>query len=206
VARLTRRAALVALGAGGVLGVGYALRALFESPTPGAAPAGPEEASGGGMGSGSGMMGPDSGSGMMGSGSSMMGSATGADMSTYMDMFNRHTQLRRVVEEIPGGVRTTTESDFPDLVAQLQAHVSSMYSHLEQRAEVTCMSQSLPTLFRHAADYRRQISFTPRGVVAEETSSDPEITRAIRAHATEVTGFVREGMPAMMNQMMRAGR
>jgi hypothetical protein len=207
VARLTRRAALAALGAGGVLGAGYALRALFERSTPDAAPAGPDEASGGGMaGSGSGMMGPDSGSGMMGSGSSMMGSATGADMSTYMDMFNRHTQLRRVVEEIPGGVRTTTESDFPDLVAQLQAHVSSMYSHLEQRAEVTCMSQSLPTLFRHAADYRRQISFTPRGVVAEETSSDPEITRAIRAHATEVTGFVREGMPAMMNQMMRAGR
>jgi len=198
VARVTRRAALVALGAGGVLGAGYALRALFESPTPDAAPAGPDEAAGGGM--------AGSGSGMMGSGSSMMGSATGADMTTYMDMFNRHTQLRRVVEEIPGGVRTTTESDFPDLVAQLQAHVSSMYSHLEQGAEVTCMSQSLPTLFRHAGDYRRQISFTSKGVVAEETSSDPDITRAIRAHAVEVTGFVREGMPAMMNQMMRTGR
>jgi len=195
---VTRRAALVALGAGGVLGAGYALRALFESPTPDAAPAGPDEAAGGGM--------AGSGSGMMGSGSSMMGSATGADMTTYMDMFNRHTQLRRVVEEIPGGVRTTTESDFPDLVAQLQAHVSSMYSHLEQGAEVTCMSQSLPTLFRHAGDYRRQISFTSKGVVAEETSSDPDITRAIRAHAVEVTGFVREGMPAMMNQMMRTGR
>jgi len=195
---VTRRAALVALGAGGVLGAGYALRTLFESPTPDAAPAGPDEAAGGGM--------AGSGSGMMGSGSSMMGSATGADMSTYMDMFNRHTQLRRVVEEIPGGVRTTTESDFPDLVAQLQAHVSSMYSHLEQGAEVTCMSQSLPTLFRHAGDYRRQISFRSKGVVAEETSSDPDITRAIRAHAVEVTGFVREGMPAMMNQMMRTGR
>jgi hypothetical protein len=94
VARLTRRAALVALGAGGVLGAGYAVRALFESPTPDAAPVGPEEASGGGMGSGS---------GMMGSGSSMMDSATGADMSTYMDMFNRNTQLRRVVEESPAG-------------------------------------------------------------------------------------------------------
>src|SRR5882757_2636024 len=198
VARVTRRAALVALGAGGILGAGYALRALFESPTPDAAPAGPDEAAGGGM--------AGSGSGMMGSGSSMMGSATGADMTTYMDMFNRHTQLRRVVEEIPGGVRTTTESDFPDLVAQLQAHVSSMYSHLEQGAEVTCMSQSLPTLFRHAGGYRRQISFTSKGVVAEETSSDPDITRAIRAHAVEVTGFVREGMPAMMNQMMRTGR
>ena len=56
----------------------------------------------------------------------MMGSATSAEMSTYMDLFNRHTELRRTVEEIPGGVRTTTESDAPDLVAQVQAHVSSM--------------------------------------------------------------------------------
>jgi len=69
---VTRRAALVALGAGGVLGAGYALRALFESPTPDAAPAGPDEAAGGGM--------AGSGSGMMGSGSSMMGSATGANV------------------------------------------------------------------------------------------------------------------------------
>ena len=62
VARVTRRAALVALGAGGILGAGYALRALFESPTPDAAPAGPDEAAGGGMaGSGSGMMGSGSG-------------------------------------------------------------------------------------------------------------------------------------------------
>jgi hypothetical protein len=199
---MTRRAALIALGAGGgllgagLLGGGYALRALFEPPAPAGPPTSPGEASGGGM----------MGSPMMGSGSPMMGSATGADMSTYMDMFNRHTQLRRVVEEIPGGVRTTTESDSPDLVAQLQAHVSSMYTHLGRGAEVMCMSQSLPTLFRHAGDYRRQISFTPKGVIAEETATDPNITAAIRAHAVEVNGFVREGMPAMMNQMMRPGR
>ncbi len=68
------------------------------------------------------------------------------------------------------------------------------------------MSESLPTLFRHTDDYRRHLSFTPTGVVAEETSNDPDVTRAIRAHALEVTGFVREGMPAMMNQMMRPGR
>jgi len=198
-AKVTRRIALIALGAGGgLLGVGYALRAIFEPSTPDALPAGPGQSRGGGT-MGSGVM----GSGMMGSG--MMGSATGADVSTYMEMFNRHTEIRRVVEEIPGGVRTTTESDSPDLVDQLQAHVSSMYTHLGQGAEVTCMSQSLPTLFRHSDDYRRHLSFTPKGVIADETASDPNITRAIRAHAVEVTGFVRDGMPAMMNQMMKSG-
>jgi hypothetical protein len=91
-----------------------------------------------------------------------MGSATSADMSTYMDLFNRHAEIRRNVEEIPGGVRTTTESDAPDLFTQLQAHVSSMYSHLDQRAEVTCMSDTLPTLFHNSSGYQRQLAFTPK--------------------------------------------
>jgi len=80
-----------------------------------------------------------------------------------------------------------------------------MYSHLDQRAEVMCMSQSLPTLFAHASDYQRQITFTPKGIVAVETAGDPDLTRAIRAHAREVTGFVDDGMPAMMKGMMGNG-
>ena len=38
--------------------------------------------------------------------------------------------------------------------------------------------------------------------IAEETADDPGLTDAIRAHAREVTGFVQEGMPAMMLQQM----
>ena len=134
-----------------------------------------------------------------------MGGVTSMDMSRYMNMFMRHGQLRRSVEDIPGGIRTTTESGSADLVAELQAHVSSMYSHVGQGAEVTCMSQSLPTLFRRATDYQRQLTFTAKGVVAVETASDPDLTRAIRAHAREVTGFVVDGMPAMMKGMMGNG-
>lgn len=169
----TRRAALAALGAGAAVGIGYAVR----------------------------VVGPpllrvrliDSG-GMMGAGP--------ADMSVYMDMFRRHTEITRTVEEIPGGVRTTTQSGSPDLAAQLHAHVSSMYAHLDQGIEVMCMSQSLPTLFRNAGGYRRRLTLTPTGVIAEETSDDPALAEIIRSHAREVTGFVREGMPAMMQGMM----
>jgi hypothetical protein len=138
-------------------------------------------------------------------GPGMFGGTNSMDMSTYMEMFSRHGEFRRSVEDIPGGVRTTTESDSPDLVAQLQGHVSTMYSHLEQRAEVMCMSQSLPTLFARASAYQRQITFTSKGIVAVETAGDPDLTRAIRAHAREVTGFVDDGMPAMMKGMMGNG-
>jgi hypothetical protein len=132
----------------------------------------------------------------------MMG---GAETSTYMEMVNRHNEIIRSVEEIPGGIRTTTESDAPELAAQLRAHVPAMYARLAAGSEIMCMSPSLPTLFGHATDYRRQLTLTPKGVVAVETADDPELTRAIRAHAQEVTGFVSEGMPAMMAGMMGGG-
>ncbi|WP_395308960.1 hypothetical protein V4U86_27245 [Mycobacterium sp. AMU20-3851] len=173
---LTRRTALALLGgAGAIAALGYLFRTNSIRMPTGKA----------------------NGPGMMG--------VSDTDMSRYMTMFARHVELRRTVENIPGGVRTTTESDAADLVAQLHAHVSSMYQHLDQRAEVTCMSQSLPTLFRRAPDYQRRITLTPNGVVATETSSDPNLTNAIRAHAREVTGFVTDGMPAMMGPMMGGG-
>ena len=171
---LTRRAALVALGAsGGALAVGYVLRGAVRWPAPGI-----RLIDHNGMG------------------------VDAVDMSRYTEMFNRHSEITRTVEEIPGGIRTTTQSNAPDLVARLQAHVSSMYSHLDHDVEVMCMSGSLPTLFRHPNGYRRQLTFTPTGVIAEETADDPALTQAIRAHAQEVTGFVRDGMPPMMRGMM----
>ena len=147
---------------------------------------------------------PSPGNGMM-SGSGMMGSATSADMSTYMDLFNHHTEIRRTVEQIPGGVRTTTESDDPSLAAQLQTHVAAMYQHVGKGQEVTCMSSSLPTLFRNAGGYHRQLTVTATGVSVTETSTDRRLVQAIRDHAKEVSGFVEHGMPAMMRGMMGGG-
>src|SRR2546428_902169 len=154
-------------------------------------------------------LGAVSGCGRRGSGAMMkgrmMGSATAADMSGYMDLFARHDEIRRTVEEIPGGVRTITESDAPELSRRLQTHVASMYDHLGRDAEVRCMSRTLPTLFRNADRYRRELKLIPKGVVVTETSRDTRLASNIRGHANEVSGFVREGMPAMMRGMMGAG-
>lgn len=167
-AKLTRRAVLGALAAGGgLLGVGYLLRGGVALPAGNAQPR--------------------------------------IDMRSYRNMFMRHGELRRTVENVPGGVRTLTESDSPDLVGELQAHVSVMYTRLDQGVEVHCMSSTLPTMFRRASDYQRQLTYTPRGVSVVETSNDPEMTRVIREHAHEVTGFVVDGMPPMMRGMMGPG-
>src|SRR5437667_7011704 len=114
---LSRRAAIrVLAGAGGLLGLGlaggYTLRDLRGSAH-GPAPVGGDPAN-------PGMRGP------------MIGDVAPADMRTYMDLFSRHTELHRSVLLVPGGVRTITEADDPDLAAQLQAHVASMYAHLNK--------------------------------------------------------------------------
>jgi hypothetical protein len=188
---IARRALLRILIRLGALGAPLAL--LRCSTTGTGAGSGTPAASGVG-----GMMGSG---GMMGGGAGMMGAATSGDMSTYMDMFSQHTRIHRTVEEIPGGIRTTTESDDPSLASQIQAHVSAMYTHLEQGQEVMCMSPTLPTLFGNASGYHRRLTITSNGVSVTETSEDPHLEQMIREHAKEVTGFVQEGMPAKMRGM-----
>ena len=70
-----------------------------------------------------------------------------------------------------------------------------MYSNVDQGAEVMCMSGTLPTLFRRAVDYQRQLTFTPKGLVALETSGDPDLTQVIRAHAVEATASSTKACP-----------
>lgn len=125
------------------------------------------------------------------------------NMRTYMQMFRRHREIRRTVEQLPNGVRTVTESDDPRLAAMLQEHVAHMYGHVAAGMEVQCMSDSLPTMFRNASKYKRTMSLTPKGVSVTETSDDAVVLDAIRRHAAEVSGFVRQGMPAMMRRMMQ---
>lgn len=66
------------------------------------------------------------------------------------------------------------------------------------------MSDSLPTMFRNSKKYERHFELTKSGVSVTETSDDPEVIAAIHQHAEEVSGFVRDGMPAMMRGMMRS--
>lgn len=132
------------------------------------------------------------------------GMMDGANMGQYMEMFARHNEIHRTVTDIPGGVRATTESTSPDLTAQLQAHVSDVYSRLDRGIPVmgAATSATLPILVRNAANYRRQLTLTPTGVSIEETSDDPALTQVIRDHASEVSGFVADGMPANLQPMM----
>jgi hypothetical protein len=147
-------------------------------------------------------MGETMNSTMMGRG--MMGNspADRHDMDTVMSLFANHEKIRRTVDLLPNGVRTTTESDDPKVTALLHAHVAAMYQRLDVGKPFTMMSPTLPVMFRNAKSYTRNLEVTPKGVVVIETAANPSMTQIIREHAREVTGFVRDGMSAMMRGMM----
>jgi hypothetical protein len=80
-----------------------------------------------------------------------------------------------------------------------------MYQRINNRQGIPMimMSSTLPAMAQNADQYQRHFQFTPKGIVVTETSNDPDMVSVIREHARAVDRFVAEGMPAMMNNMMR---
>ncbi|MGH7036780.1 MAG: hypothetical protein ACREE1_01390 [Stellaceae bacterium] len=172
-----------------------AAAARLLSPRPPAAAAAP--AAGG-------MMGGGMGGGMDEMMKMMMPGNMAGPMRTGMQLFMRHAQIRRTVTELPNGIHAVTQSDDPQTAALIQAHVGDMYRRLDQkRAFPYPMSRSVPAMFAHSTAYRRKLELIPKGVAVTETAADPAMVAVIRAHAREISGFVREGMPAMMRGMMQ---
>lgn len=138
--------------------------------------------------------------GMMGGG---MGGMMGP-MRTGMQLFRHHGEIRRTVTVLPNGVQATTESDNTDVAALIQEHVASMYERIDRdRPFAYPMSRTVPTLFQNTGRYRRQLQVTAKGVSVTETAADTAMIELIQAHAREISGFVAEGMPAMMRGMMQ---
>lgn len=142
----------------------------------------------------------------------MMGQGMGAMMSpgnmngpmrTGVALFKRHKLIQREVTDLPNGVRDVTTSDDPTTAALIKEHVVEMYRRLdENRPFPYPMSNSVPRMFAHPTRYRRQLTLLPNGVAVIETASDPEMVAVIKAHARELNRFAKEGMPAMMRNMM----
>jgi hypothetical protein len=130
---------------------------------------------------------------------------SGGDMSIIHQLFANRGQIHRTVQEIPHGIQAVTESDDPSVAALIQSHVPKMYQRLDngQTFPMIRMIATLPTMFSNANRYQRQYKLTSKGIIVTETSDDPDLVDLIREHAREVSGFVKEGMPAMMENMMR---
>lgn len=129
------------------------------------------------------------------------------DGRTIHQLFANHNQIRRSVEEIPGGIRAVTESDNSEIAALIKEHVPRMYERIENRERIPMMmmSSTLPVMAQNSDLYERQLEITSDGIAVTETSNDPDLVAIIRQHASEVSEFVEAGRPVMRERdgMMR---
>jgi hypothetical protein len=113
-------------------------------------------------------------------------------------LFAARDQIRRTVTQIPGGVKTTTESDDPAVVAQLREHVRSMFARLEDGRPIHARDPLFAALFENADKIHVQTENTPKGITVTETSDDPKVAALVRRHAEVVSQFIANGMQEMM--------
>lgn len=124
-----------------------------------------------------------------------------ADMAIVMNLVHNNTGIRRVVTNLPDGIRTVTESDDPKVAADIKAHVASMSGRLKDGREFNLFSTTLPVIFDNAAKIKSSLEFSDKGVIVTRTSSDQKIVAALQAHAGEVSELVRDGMAGMRRGM-----
>jgi hypothetical protein len=126
------------------------------------------------------------------------GGGHGGDMMGIHALFAGRDRIRRTVSPIPGGVRTTTESDDPAVVVQLREHVQSMYARLKDGRPINARDPLFAALFENADKIRFKTDDTPKGITVTETSDDPDVVALIRRHAETVNKFIANGMHEMM--------
>jgi hypothetical protein len=151
------------------------------------------------------------GPGRMGMGQGMMGmthgSATAAEMSVIHDLFANHDRIKRTVTNLPDGIRTTTESDDPRIADVIKNHVARMGERVNAGDDpgLPIESPALHAIFRDKDKIKTNYETTATGVIVVQTSTDRDTVGALQKHASEVSDFVKDGMAAVHEAMMRNG-
>lgn len=121
------------------------------------------------------------------------------DMHVIHGLLAEHEKIRRRVEDIPNGVRTTTTSDDPEVAARIRTHVYQMKDRVEDGRAIRHMDPVFREIFENHEKIEIQIEEIPGGVRVVETSRDPQVVLLIRQHARRaVSEFVDSGMQRAM--------
>jgi hypothetical protein len=120
------------------------------------------------------------------------------DMRLVHDLLQSHDRIKRVVTNLPDGIRTVTESADPEVAQAIKAHVASMEQRLKDGREFNMFSPTLPVLFQNKDKIKTVVETTATGSIMTQTSSDATVVAALQAHAVEVSELARDGMAAMM--------
>ena len=132
---------------------------------------------------------------------------TTAQMAVVHKLLVNHNRITRTVTQLPGGVRTITESDDPLIAQHIKDHVATMTARViaGDDPDLRLESDALRTIFRNKDKIRTYTDTTAKGILLIQISSDRETIAALQQHASEVSELVRRGMPALHDAMMKNG-
>jgi len=111
-------------------------------------------------------------------------------------LIENHESLERTVEEIPGGVRTRTISQDPEIIDALGTHVRQMVDLIHGGGRIRNWDPLFVEIFNQREAIEMEIIDIDGGVEVTETSSDDQVVKLIRAHAVKVEEFVARGLEA----------
>jgi len=129
---------------------------------------------------------------------------TEVEISDLKTIFVNHMKIDRVVENLPNGIRTVTESDDEDLRESIVTHVAFMVTRLEEgrNPQVMIQSPTLDLLFDRYDEITTEIEMTDLGIEVIQTSENMEVVALLQKHAAEVSDMSKRGMAAVHERMM----
>ena len=147
----------------------------------------------------------DDGMGMSGGMPDWMMSRGGMDRAMMRDMrvihslLVNHEEVVRQVENVPGGIRSRTTSDDPEIADLIRTHVRQMRRRIERGDPIRQMDPVFREIFAHHDAIEMALEEVNGGVRVIETSADRQVTLLIRQHARRaVSEFVASGMDRAM--------
>ena len=100
-----------------------------------------------------------------------------AERRDVLRLLSGHEEIARKVEEIPGGVRTTTTTSRPELVETLRAHVRQMSRRVEQGQPAQLWNPVFRDIFAHYDEITLVAKDIEGGIEVTETGENPEVVR-----------------------------
>lgn len=107
-----------------------------------------------------------------------------------------HSKIERTVEIIPGGVRTLTVAEDPEIIDTLRIHVHQMADLIHEGGRIRNWDPLFKEIFDHRQAIQMKITDIEGGVEVVETSTDEDVALLIQAHAEKVEEFVARGIEA----------
>lgn len=111
-------------------------------------------------------------------------------------LLSNHDKLSRAVTRTEKGYVAVTESDDPQVVVALRAHVKQMSSRLESGLMVRRWDPAFAEYVAHYRDIKHRFEKTPKGVRMTVTGKTPAAIKVAQNHAAVVSEFIKDGWSA----------